>query len=43
MNYHRIGDRALTPYDSGTFSATAEEFEWQIGYLKQRFHVATFR
>lgn len=41
LNYHRIGDPAETPYDSGTFSATADEFDRQIGSLKRRFHMAT--
>jgi peptidoglycan/xylan/chitin deacetylase (PgdA/CDA1 family) len=41
LNYHRIGNPAATPYDSGTFSATTEEFDEQIGYLKRRFHMAT--
>jgi peptidoglycan/xylan/chitin deacetylase (PgdA/CDA1 family) len=39
LNYHRIGDAAQTPYDSGVFSATAEEFDAQITYVKRRFHV----
>ncbi len=33
LNYHRIGNARETPYDSGVFSATAEEFRWQIDYL----------
>ncbi|MBV9612918.1 MAG: polysaccharide deacetylase family protein [Acidobacteriaceae bacterium] len=41
LNYHRIGNAHETPYDSGTFSATAEEFDWQIGYLKRHFPVIT--
>jgi len=41
LNYHRIGDPAQTPYDSGTFSATTEEFDRQIACLKRRFHMAT--
>jgi peptidoglycan/xylan/chitin deacetylase (PgdA/CDA1 family) len=39
LSYHRIGDAAQTPYDSGLFSATAEEFDAQITYVKRRFHV----
>lgn len=41
LNYHRIGDPAKTPYDSGTFSASAEEFDQQIACLKRRYHMAT--
>jgi peptidoglycan/xylan/chitin deacetylase (PgdA/CDA1 family) len=41
LTYHRIGNSCDTPYDAGVFSATAEEFEEQIAYLKRRFHVAT--
>jgi peptidoglycan/xylan/chitin deacetylase (PgdA/CDA1 family) len=39
LTYHRIGDAAETPYDSGTFSASAEQFDAQITYLKQCFHI----
>jgi len=39
LNYHRIGDSSETPYDSGTFSASADEFDAQITYLKRRFHM----
>ncbi len=41
LNYHRIGNADQTPYDSGTFSCTAEEFDWQIDYLKRRYRIAT--
>jgi peptidoglycan/xylan/chitin deacetylase (PgdA/CDA1 family) len=41
LNYHRIGNADETPFDSGVFSGTAEEFAWQIAYLKRRFHMAT--
>ena len=41
LNYHRIGDKDATEYDSGLFSCTAQEFDWQIGYLKSRFRMAT--
>jgi len=41
LNYHRIGDASATEYDSGTFSCTAEEFDWQIGYLKSRYRMTT--
>jgi len=39
LTYHRIGDAAETPYDSGTVSASAEQFDAQITYLKQCFHI----
>lgn len=41
LNYHRIGNADETPYDSGTFSATAEEFDWQIDYLKRNFPIVS--
>jgi peptidoglycan/xylan/chitin deacetylase (PgdA/CDA1 family) len=41
LNYHRIGDKDATEYDPGLFSCTAEEFDWQIGYLKSRFRMTT--
>jgi peptidoglycan/xylan/chitin deacetylase (PgdA/CDA1 family) len=41
LNYHRIGNADKTPFDSGVFSATAEQFDSQIAYLKRRFHMAT--
>jgi len=41
LNYHRVGDRRATAYDPNLFSATAEEFDWQIGYLKQHFRMTT--
>jgi peptidoglycan/xylan/chitin deacetylase (PgdA/CDA1 family) len=41
LNYHRIGNADETPFDSGVFSATAEELDSQIAYFKRRFHVAT--
>jgi peptidoglycan/xylan/chitin deacetylase (PgdA/CDA1 family) len=41
LNYHRIGDAARTPYDSGTFSATTAEFEWQVQFLKRRYRLLT--
>jgi peptidoglycan/xylan/chitin deacetylase (PgdA/CDA1 family) len=37
LNYHRIGNAYETPYDSGTFSCTAPEFDWQIGYLSNHY------
>jgi len=38
LNYHRIGNADETPYDSGTFGPTAEQFDWEMGYLKSRFN-----
>ena len=34
LNYHRIGDPGQSPIDSGVFSASAEQFEGQLRYLK---------
>src|SRR5580704_14830975 len=39
LNYHRIGDPRLTPYDPGLFSCTAKEFDWQLDWLKRRFPI----
>ncbi len=39
LNYHRVGDAQATPYDSGTFSCTGAEFEWQIGWLKKHYPI----
>jgi peptidoglycan/xylan/chitin deacetylase (PgdA/CDA1 family) len=41
LNYHRLGNADETPYDSGVFSATAEQFESQIVYFKRRFQMVT--
>ena len=41
LNYHRVGDKHQTPYDSGLFSCTAAEFAWQVGWLKRRFQMLT--
>jgi peptidoglycan/xylan/chitin deacetylase (PgdA/CDA1 family) len=41
LNYHRIGNADETPFDSGVFSATADQFDAQITYLKRRFRMAT--
>lgn len=41
LNYHRIGNAADTPFDSNVFSATTEDLDSQIAYLKRRFHMAT--
>jgi peptidoglycan/xylan/chitin deacetylase (PgdA/CDA1 family) len=41
LNYHRIGDPAECPYDPGTYSATAEQFDAQITYLARRFRIVS--
>jgi peptidoglycan/xylan/chitin deacetylase (PgdA/CDA1 family) len=41
LNYHRVGNPADTPYDPGTFGPTAEEFDWQLGYLRSHFDCIT--
>jgi peptidoglycan/xylan/chitin deacetylase (PgdA/CDA1 family) len=41
LNYHRIGDATQTLYDSGTFSCTVAELDWQVRYLKRRFAIVT--
>lgn len=43
LNYHRIGDAAATHYDPGTFSATAEELDEQMQYLRAHVHVANLK
>lgn len=37
LNYHRIGDPEATPYDPGVFSATPEQFDAQVAYLKRHY------
>ena len=39
FNYHRIGDAGSTALDSGVYSATTAEFEWQMRYLRKRFSI----
>lgn len=39
LNYHRIGDPHQTPIDPGVFSASAEQFEDQLKYLKSECDV----
>lgn len=41
LNYHRIGSPDDTPYDPGVFSATEEDFDWQVVYLKKHYRIAT--
>ncbi|MFM9961592.1 MAG: polysaccharide deacetylase family protein [Planctomycetaceae bacterium] len=38
-NYHRIGDAAKSPFDPHLFSATAEDFDRQVAFLKRNFDV----
>ena len=39
FNHHRIGDRNACPYDRQLYSATAEQFESQVEYIKRRFPI----
>lgn len=39
LNYHRIGDAASSPLDSGVFSATQDQFDEQLGWLKSHADV----
>jgi peptidoglycan/xylan/chitin deacetylase (PgdA/CDA1 family) len=39
LNYHRVGDAGETPHDSGAFSCSAAEFDWQIRHLKRNFPI----
>ncbi|MBX3443104.1 MAG: polysaccharide deacetylase family protein [Planctomyces sp.] len=39
LNYHRIGDCRATPLDPGVFSATVDEFDRQLGWLKNHADV----
>ncbi|MGD0547553.1 MAG: polysaccharide deacetylase family protein [Terracidiphilus sp.] len=41
LNYHRLGNSADDLFDPGVFSATADEFNDQIGYLKRRLSLVT--
>ncbi len=41
LNYHRIGNPADDIFDPGVFSATPEELESQVSYLKRRVDVVT--
>lgn len=35
LNYHRIGEAASTPLDPGVFSATQDQFDAQLAWLKK--------
>jgi peptidoglycan/xylan/chitin deacetylase (PgdA/CDA1 family) len=39
FNHHRIGNRAECAYDRGLFSASAEQFDYQLSYIKRHFPV----
>jgi peptidoglycan/xylan/chitin deacetylase (PgdA/CDA1 family) len=39
LNYHRVGDPRQTPYDSGLYSCTGAEFDWQVDWLKRRYPI----
>jgi len=39
LNYHRIGSAASSPFDHGLWSATEEDFDQQIAFLKSNFDV----
>lgn len=37
LNYHRIGGGSANPFDSATFSATADELRAQMTYVRAKF------
>ncbi|MBV8206225.1 MAG: polysaccharide deacetylase family protein [Acidobacteria bacterium] len=39
LTHHRIGDASGEPFDRAVFSASAEEFEAQLKYVKRHFKV----
>ena len=41
LSYHRIGNSSNDLFDSGVFSATAEELDEQVAYLKNTFSIVT--
>jgi peptidoglycan/xylan/chitin deacetylase (PgdA/CDA1 family) len=41
LNYHRIGSSEETPGDPGVYSATPEDFDQQVAWIKRHFRVAT--
>jgi peptidoglycan/xylan/chitin deacetylase (PgdA/CDA1 family) len=41
LNYHRIGNREEDLFDPGVFSATADQFNEQIAYLKRHCSLVT--
>jgi len=43
LNYHRVGDAENDPFDPGVFSATADQFNDQISYLKSRLTLVSLQ
>ena len=41
LNYHRIGNRDQDRFDPGVFSATGDQFNEQISYLRRNFSLVT--
>ncbi len=41
LTYHRVGDAESDPWDPAIFSATGEEFEEQLAYLKRKQMLVT--
>jgi len=39
LNYHRIGDAHGSPFDHGLWSASEEQFDCQVRFLKRNFDV----
>lgn len=39
LNYHRIGDASITPFDSDVFSCSTQELECQVLYLNRQFRI----
>lgn len=39
LNYHRVGLPGDSPFDHGLWSASAEDFDSQVGFLKKNFDV----
>lgn len=43
LNYHRIGNPDDDPFDPGVFSATGDQLNEQISYLKRHVSIVTLR
>jgi peptidoglycan/xylan/chitin deacetylase (PgdA/CDA1 family) len=43
LNYHRIGNPDTDPFDPGVFSATGDQLNEQISYLKRHVHMVTLQ
>ncbi len=43
LNYHRVGDSKLTPYDSGTFSCSTAELDSQVKWLKKHYKILSLQ